>query len=279
MKLAIILSLASLLIGFSVGKLTGPPQEYDSLEIDVPSEKITSSELRELDELRAQKEKYLQSEQLLSQALMIFLANIGIKMTPELKSGIKEMIKEPQKFQTPSKAISPEIVVMDPKGFPERNDGFVPGDFHEDESSKDADFKDSGKLNDPAVFFARSRYIEKYGPVVEKVNGIYRGEIFISKGKRKGQVESAELHIDFFLKEGKHIDGKFSMQLSRDGLPYSTTSGEGGNRNLRLHPQYPKHIIIEAGPGDFFHFKSMRMEKADFYMNGKFVGKAKFTRI
>ena len=37
-------------------------------------------------------------------------------------------------------------------------------------------------------------------------------------------------------------------------------------------------ILIQAGPGSFFHFKGKSIDVANFYSNGKLVGLARFNK-
>tara|TARA_R110000868_G_scaffold30668_3_gene113193 strand:- start:6509 stop:7351 length:843 start_codon:yes stop_codon:yes gene_type:complete len=223
--------------------------------------------------------------QKIEKAFLLFLASIGIKNAQKYGADINEVVNAPEEYQ-------PELIKEEEtKQLPSAEIAFF---FNEEEAKKiilnneyirdRIDYEPGLKktatylLRDPAVYFARSKLITKYSKL-KRLNGNFTGKLYRMTGKHKGKVEDIELSIDYWPKDDKKIDGKFTMKIAREGEVYSHARGEGSNNDIYLNPNNPKQLIIKGAPGMYFHFESMVVKYANVYDEGEFLGVSTFTRL
>tara|TARA_R110000868_G_scaffold86182_8_gene241738 strand:+ start:1732 stop:2574 length:843 start_codon:yes stop_codon:yes gene_type:complete len=230
-----------------------------------------------------EREPEIQTDKI-EKAFLLFLASIGIKNAQKYSEDINDVVTSPEEYQ-------PEVVKdEEPKAAPVAEIAFF---FNEEEAKKlilnnefirdRIEYEPGLKrtttflLRDPAVYFARSKLVTKYSKL-KRLNGNFIGKLYRMNGKHKGKVEDIELGIDFWPKDDKKIDGKFTMKIARDGEVYSDSRGQGSNNDIYLNPNNPKQLIIKGAPGMYFHFEGMLVKYANVYDEGEFIGVSTFTR-
>lgn len=230
------------------------------------------------------KEELVQAKRYYGKAFKLFLLNIGTKITA----------KEAKELG---------LLVQDPTAYIEKNPNVIPApgqelsvdvgaDGHEQASNhsfrpkhlakKELAFKQLAKqgrsfqLEDPALYFARSQFIKEWGPQIQAINGDFVGKLYwFDKGaKESKEPEDIEIHVSFVVTGENKIDGEFQLLLSRGGETYSNNRGSGGNGDIKIHPDDPNTIIIEASPNSFFHGKVHDLSVLNYYYDGKHVGVA-----
>jgi len=274
MKIAII-SLLSLTIGLLIGSQFFP---VEKVETKIVGEKTSDPEVKVITKTEYKKDK--EAEAFYGKAFALFLANLGLKLDKEKEENLKELLENPKEYLAVTKR-NPETEVYIP-----REIDFNPTSWFKEFIQKenanlkhindDALIKDAQEfmLKDPALFHARSTFIKKF-PILKLLLGEYKGNLYRIAGNNRGRRDDIYLNIDFQLKEEDKVDGSFTLKLSADGETYSNSSGRGGNGDVKIKND---SILIQAGPGSFFHFKGKSIDVANFYSNGKLVGLARFTK-
>lgn len=221
-----------------------------------------------------------EAKEVYAKAFQLFLANLGLKLDSEKKEKFSELLKDPSEYLATTKERTKTEV------FIPREIDFTPSDWFKKYVQKEkANLKHITDdaliseaqgfiLSDPALFYARSRLIKKF-PMIKKVLGNYKGVLYRIAGENKGRRDDVQLELDFSIKDEDSITGSFSLKLAADGDVYSNSQGQGGNGDIKIKDG---SIIIEAGPGRFFHFKGEKLEIANFYEGGKLAGFARFTK-
>lgn len=216
------------------------------------------------------------SEAKIEKAFMLFLASIGIKNNQKYSNDIKAIVKSPEDYEPEDLIESDSVVPVVTEFYYDKTEAIkvlksseAYGEIIDyfPEVKKAASFM----LKDPAVYFARSKLIDKIKKL-KRINGVYTGKLYRMTGKQKGKVEEVEMSVDFWTKEKNKIDGKFSMTIARDGVVYSNSRGNGGNNDIYLNPNDLKQVIIKGAPGMYFHFQDMKLSMANVYDEGEFIG-------
>lgn len=276
MKKNILLSLIFLILGLYLGREFFPKEKIitEVKEALVPITKTKTVSIKDESSLNKAKEVY-------AKAFQLFLANLGLKLDDEKQEKLQELVSNPDNFLATTKQKN------DPEVFIPREIDFTPSNWFKEFVQKEkANLKhitddnlvsDAQKfiLNDPALFYARSKLIKKF-PKIKKVLGTYKGLLFRIAGNNKGRRDDVQLGLDFSVKDEDSITGSFSLKLSADGEVYSNSQGQGGNGDIKFKDG---SLIIEAGPGRFFHFKGEKLDVANFYEGGKLAGFARFIKI
>lgn len=275
MNKTLLISVFFLIIGFLIGREFFP-KEVIKTKIQselVPVTRTETISVKDESELKKAKEVY-------AKAFQLFLANLGLKLDEEKKEKLQELLKDPSDF------LANTIEKSNTEVFIPREIDFTPSDWFKDYVQKekanlkhitdDALISEAQKfiLKDPALFYARSSLIKKF-PQIKKVLGNYKGVLFRIAGNNKGRRDDIQLGLDFAVKDEDSITGSFSLKLSADGEVYSNSQGQGGNGDIKIKDN---SLIIEAGPGRFFHFRGEELDIANFYEGGKLAGFARFTK-
>lgn len=253
-----------------VVKLEKPPIE------DCPNP--TSSEIQDDSQSREYYEK----------AMGLFIAALGLKLTSGQSQEMDRMLANPKEYvPTPELEVaakethenSPEVLLPTPTS---TGLYFDRSEVYQKVGKDGRDIFDQELVSrglkrvirEPAIFFAKSSYSEDF-KLLRRINGSYRGSIYLIAGPNKGRTDIVTMTVDFRRKGDNKIDGEFQLILSSNGEVYSESNGSGGNGDVRVNGE---EIIIEAGPERFFHFLDSRLTMANFYIAGQFVGVARFTR-
>jgi hypothetical protein len=238
--------------------------------VEIASE--SNSPLNELGSIDLKK-----AEEVYGKAFNLFLVSLGLKLSLNKREELQKLLKKPEKY-------IPERGDGEGQNYIPREIDFKPSTWFKDFVQREkADLKNieddkllrdvqDFMLNDPALYYSRSTYIQKFSEV-KKIMGEYAGVLYRIAGNNKGRVDQVYMNVNFSLKEEDLIEGTFSLKLSNDGDVYSNSQGDGGNGNIRFKGT---SILIEAGPNSFFHFRGSKIDVANFYEDGKLAGVVRF---
>ncbi len=271
----IVIALLSLVIGLIIGSQFFPAEKVKTNTIQ---EKLTDPEVKIITKTEYKTDK--EAEAFYGKAFALFLANLGLKLDKEKEENLKELLENPKEYLAVTKRL-PETEVFIPREIDFNPTTWFKGFIKKENANlkhvnDDALIKDAQEfmLKDPALFHARSKFIKKF-PTLKLILGEYKGNLYRIAGSNRGRRDDIYLNIDFQLKEEDKVDGSFTLKLSADGEIYSNSSGRGGNGDVKIKND---SILIQAGPGSFFHFKGKSIDVANFYSNGKLVGLARFNK-
>lgn len=216
-------------------------------------------------------------------AFLLFLANLGLQLSNQEQDSFNQLVRNPQEYLARSpEPFSERIQKKRAEKFPQNDQPDSPfvtlnPKGHNIQNLPTELRKKAFKtiLKDPSVYYARSQYFREFKDVRRYV-GEYKGNLFLLKGEDAGRVDQVYLKIDFTRGEKGEIQGDFTLQLFNGTEIYSNSNGSGGNGNVRFRDE---NLIIEGGPGRFFHFIKGRMDMAHMYDNGQYVGIATFNKI
>lgn len=265
MKSAIIL-----VLGIALGYFLGSSTQFAEAE---PKDKMT------VDAPICPPEQVIdctESKESLSETFLMFLAGVGVKLSQSDQEQLKNLLVSEgvsaPSFEELSSEPEPELVaeVVAPN---QPTFSSFADDFRE---QNDDHSHSKGSLKDPSVFLAKSVAIQKYNNAIKKAQGRYFSELHYINPKPEGEREAVFLDINYQETQNQGIEGDFLLELSRGGEVYSTSSGSGGNRNIKTRGL---KLLLQVNDSSFFLLKGKSIiGDAEFYKDGKFVAKAKFIR-
>lgn len=214
-------------------------------------------------------------------AFLLFLASIGARITEKEKSQLQQLVANPTKYVEANPYATKDGIEIDP-GLNIKKE--IPAEAPHASRAKELPKKQlelkniqaqaqTFRLKDPGLFYARSHFIQKWSPQIQAINGDFSGKLY-RLDKDPMEIEDVEIHVSFVVREDEKIDGEFQLLLSRNGEVYSNNRGSGGNGDIKIHPEDPSTIIIEASPNSFFHGKVHDLSLLNYYYDGKHVGVA-----
>jgi hypothetical protein len=228
------------------------------------------------------------AEEYYGKAFLLFLSSIGMKLNVSQNTQLQQVLKNPKDYieqtkvstETHIEAEVPTVVVQDTQTVIDEQAAENNSQQVQDSEEKSNLLSRAKKfeIENPVNYLETSKAMGAKDQQLLKVNGQYKGKLYILSGKRKGEIHQIDLNIAYTLEAGKKPDGQYYLELSRDDGPYSTTSGSGGNEDIRLNPKDPRAIILNASPSSFFHFANAELRLANFYDGGKKMGVAVFKR-
>jgi hypothetical protein len=228
MKLALTFGLVALL-SFCAGYFSKSTPEIKTEDPEVRAITVDSPIDQGCDDQLKKAEEYY------GKAFVLFLANLGIRLSSQQKLQVDQLIADPNSYLSASDKKSKKdsqvfidnkspqpIDMVETKTFPKKELPYI-----EDEGLT----KDTEKLvlKDPALTFARSNFIEDFRKI-KKYNGLYTGKLYYIDGSKKGEVHNVDLNIDFksLSKENNEnsIEGRFKIKLSYNGHTYSNNNSQ-----------------------------------------------------
>ncbi len=247
-------------------------QSADAQKLDSISNaffNLSQNEILEYTKLKDAKKKYEKADEILGKVILLFLANVQMRMKPEVKSyfveGKKEKVKiEDLTFKSNNQIKKkPEVVIMDEYIFAK----LIAVDAQFMSVQKNMPFK----IKSPYKLFKKSNSFEDLEKI-KKFNGVFKGSLLITKGKHKNRLDDIELNINFFERDGK-IDGTYESKLSHSGDTYSHNRGSGGARQIRKAPKGT--YLVETSPNSFMHLRYIEGEDifhGKYYDDDEFKG-------
>ena len=201
---------------------------------------LSENEARHYAEARTAEEKLKAADALYEKMMLIFLADLALKMQPIHKVDpvmVDATLKEPKPESTP------EVLSANDEKHEATTPQSSPSKAKPVEAISEAkilkDYKDS----------LHSNSIDKR---TRHMFGSFEGTLRHNAGKEKGRVDSVRMTLDFTLVKKGELDGSSSIVLADpQGQEYSKAQGDGGNGSLRLHPTDQDMVFIDASPSSF----------------------------
>jgi hypothetical protein len=239
---------------------------------------LTQKDFLEYTNLKDQKSKYLKADEILSKIILIFLANVQMRMNPAVKSyfvdGVKPELEE-KKVYDPDTALEPDLQESETK---DTKEFMYKKHKVKNEQFQVAVNKLPIEIISPYAFFKKAKAIVNLDRI-KKFNGTFRGNLLIETGKNSGQIHDVELIINFN-QEGQKIKGAYESKLSFKGQLYSHNRGSGDNGQIRRGEK--GLYLLETSPSSFMHLKYIEGEDyfvGKYYNNDEYSGLVKIYPI
>ncbi|MFZ4714655.1 MAG: hypothetical protein ACOYL6_13130 [Bacteriovoracaceae bacterium] len=273
MKKQFFLILLFSFLGFALGRYTKTSNNnLKSSEINpVLQQKIytiADHELRNYAMAQEAKEKLQAADELYGKVVLLFLADLNLHM--DLPQTAKETVwKEDEQEKIEEEKAKPIVVgALDTSPL---------AGLKKMSQTVREELAPESKLTGPKKTvenFKLSAYSNKMNPMVRRLMGDFRGQLKLESGKKKGQTHGVHLNFDFLMKD-KKLDGMALVELiDNKGEVYSTSSGDGSNRNIRQSADDPNLFFIECSPDSFFtvNMKSYPKLRGQFFESDEYRG-------
>lgn len=276
MKISIIIIL-SLISGILIGKYTFATHDVvirsetiamksgKEKQLDKLSEafyNLSKTEFEDYVHLKNQKEKFEKAEEILGKVILLFLANVQMKMGEDVKD-----------YFTSGKRVQPNNEVVKGASKEVRSTEVIINDYIKSKNIKDLDvrFKDIQRkfpieLSAPSLFFKNAKPIKDINQI-DIFNGSFKGELNIISGNKKGEVHGVDLRINFQDNNGK-VSGSYESKLSSKGNLYSHNKGNGTNGQIK-RSKGRGLFLLETSPNSFLHLKYLSGE--DYFIGKYYV--------
>ena len=236
--------------------------------------------------LKNQKEKYEKADEILGKILLIFLSDLGLRVTDKKIEVVKSHLVVDQRSEATSRRSSDgghsksEIkteAASETKSHVSSN-AWTKNEKNIEQVTSELEGKDF--LNSVVIddLFRELKYSKNLNQdQLLQINGSFTGRIaFDNKSKTSWEVE---LELDGYHKDGK-AEGKCSIILSKEGRSFSHTSGNGDLRNFKAFAGKSKAILVSANSdrGVFqLYFPSNINTLIGNYYHKQSIGKYKKT--
>ncbi len=232
---------------------------------------LTQEEFLEYTKLKDQKEKYLKADEIIGKIILIFLANVQMRMNPEVKSYFVDGNKP--KIEQQEDNVKDGITVLDlPKPQLDEESDFrlIKKEVKEGQFQEAAN-KVPFEIKSPYAFFKKAKPIDDLAKM-RRFNGSFRGKLLIENGNKADQVHDVELNINF-IQDGSKVTGDYESKLSYQGGLYSHNRGSGDNGKIKSGKK--GLFLLEMSPSSFMHLKYMEGEDyflGKYYDNDEYRG-------
>jgi hypothetical protein len=288
MKISLI-ALSTLILGILIGKFafstneviirteTIPIKTQKDKQLDSLSEgfyNLSQTEFNEYIKLKDESKKAEKAEEILGKVMLLFLANVQMKMTTE----VKDYFDKPKKVALDKKEKKTKESVLS------KDEKKLEVYINEYKKAKPLGVKDSEfvdverqmpiEIKSPYAYFKKAKPIKEYDKI-QKFNGLFSGSMLVTAGKKKGQRHSVELNIAFSDDNGK-INGSYESKLSFEGNTYSHNRGGGGNRQIRRASK--GLYLVETSPNSFLHLRYLSDKDyfiGKYYDDDEYIGLVK----
>jgi hypothetical protein len=266
----ITIAILLLTIGMIAGKYIFSHQEEEIGPTAMVVNKADSQNCQ--DELNQAKELY-------GKVFTTFLATIGVKLQGKQKIELSQLIDNPQKYKVEkAKDLPKNLKQKSPKVE-------ISADIVETNHQVPYEYEKLSKsaagiiLQKPNLYYAESKFIKVFDSNMKKINGSYTGKLYkTKKDEYNNTADEILLEINFSERDDKTITGNYSLKLSRNGTPYSTSSGDGNNSLLRRNPKDLNMILMKSAPDTFFQFNIKNPNVLNYYKDGEHAGYAQLIK-
>lgn len=248
-------------------------KRYESL--NKAATNISNIDLKEYTELKSLEEKYKKADEILGKVMLLFLANIKVKMESKVQDyfansersiPLKKNIEDVSNDIPKMKLIKNENGLFSPINIPLKVEH---PDF--DQVAKSVE---KTLINNPYMFYKNAKSAKNFKEILF-LKGKFEGELYRIKGKFKGSTDKVLLEINFYEEEGK-LKGDYISQLLRNGEAYSTNRGGGDNAQIRKVEGHPRQVLLETSPNSFIH---LEITKGNDYYIGKYYDDDEFSGL
>ena len=270
----IIIALFFLIAGYFIGKLNTPvaPEsnpDLNSEKIEAFKSNLTqfnNNELREYLSLKTQKEKYEKADELLGKIIMIFLADLDLKMSPLAIEFAKKSIV-PKKLITPKKEDSKKSEKSENKPPEDKKENPNPNWIANEQKSTEAysDHEKKEFLKSVVIDDLFSKLKDKK-PIsqsqLKNLNGSYYGKVLFNKA---GQTPwDVEVEFDGYF-QNTNPTANSLVKLSKNGKVFSSGTSNGSIKDFNQLGGDSSALVVEANGGDsFFQLYSNKLNDSYF---------------
>lgn len=263
----------TLALGFILGKYLFPTIETKKDKEIVYKTKTETKTVKVLDQSTLDAAKALHGE-----ALLLFLANIGLKLTTNEKKSLDEYLAQPIETFTPEQreAKLKTILADNLKDENAPRKAIKKTENENNNSTTISNVESVANnflLEKPNIYKAQAKYAKKFDRRIRQILGDYYGTLIWRKNGVTGRIDTMELVVDFRGDDKGQVIGDFTLAITDpDGRLYSESRGTGGNKDVMLHPNDPEMVIIQASPNTFLHGKINPFGIFNYYQDGEHVG-------
>ena len=210
-------------------------------------EQVSKVDMEEYVQLKSQKEKYNKANQILGKMLIIFLAELGLKISGEARDYAEGVTNSPEKYAYKESAETKEFSKKNLSNPSE--EGVARGWIKKESSLKSINSREEAiKFLEEVTFKNFSKSVEKSIFIKEKhfqmLRGTYVGEIQITQPKT--QTLGMEMTIEGASGQWRE-EGKTSIKLFKNGQLESENTGSGQPKGYRSLSENSTAIIIHLG--------------------------------
>ena len=278
----------SLVLGIGIGSISTyfAVKPVQKSHTDLNSYKNLDYELADYIKLKDMRAKYEKADEILGKVMLLFVANLGIKMQPEVvnyfakDSHDRTQIKPEKETLSTNQDSSEEVRTKALKG----PSGNSYGAIDPSELKVPSHIENAAQRLSRKIISSPFSYLKKSKPlhdelIIEGLIGRFHGKIYVQKSDIKGEIHDVELDLNFF-KNGPEYSGDFKSELSKNGIAYSTQRGSGSNKSIRVVDRNKLEIIIQTSPASFMQLFVMNNNKlyGNFYDNDEFIGIIELNR-
>ncbi len=250
MKIKLALTaILSLIVGVFMGRQTIPPAP-SKVVIEPPNiqnlQRIVDVDLQDYYRLKSEEERYRKADEILGKIIMVFLADLGMKISKPFGVNQKQVATAAANLTSPPTpaAVASKTIVTTPVPIsrPPLTDVRTPDDIAEFlKASQMENFEDAVKTS--------SAFSNKNGQL-QNFSGEFIGAAqILSKGESERW--EIEMRLSAKMSAGK-LTGQRSLKLSKNGRVFSDSSGNGGlDEEYREVSHDPEVVIIAAGPNTY----------------------------
>lgn len=229
---------------------------------------FSDAEARKYAEASTPEAKLKAAEELYGKMMILFLANLGMKLQENRPVDLLEEAKfpDPVKEKEACATALPQKLECAPCNCPSA------------QTAKAA----PEKKTTPGETFRRSPYLSSMTPVLRNMRGQFHGKLSHFAGSRKGKVDQVLIDVNLSQKE-RQLYGGIGVILTDEesNTPYSRSQGNGGNKSIRFD-EASQTVFVEASPNSFFAFRAREFARnevnGEYFVDSVLVGKALLYR-
>jgi hypothetical protein len=244
---------------------------YEQLQAKMQN--FTDADFQEYQQLKDRSQQYAKAEELLGKIMMVFLADLGLKVNKTDLDKVAKMaqpIPPPPPSQTPSTQVPPAPPAPAASGShpaggttvskPVADNAGQPLNWAEKEKS----LGEIANENDAANFLKSVAVDNLFGSIkssrpidaalLDAFNGNFQGRIVMDDPQVKPQDISIELKG---FREGESTSGTYKISVSTGGQATSTTSGNGELKDFKSIDGSTQAVIIRSTPSSYIQVYSV----------------------
>lgn len=135
-------------------------------------------------------------------------------------------------------------------------------------------------IEEPLKYIKKAEILKSIKPL-SRLQGKFKGDIFFIAGDSKGGIDQFILEMNYTQYNGI-ISGKYFLEISNKGDPYSTSKGIGNNTQIKTVENKENQILLETSPKSFLHIEihdGIDYFLGKYYEENVFVGLVKIYRL
>ena len=219
--------------------------KYQDLQQKMGS--IVQNDLEDYLRLKGLEEKYKKADEILSKIMLIFLADLGLKLSDRGTA----YVQHPEQFRP--EGVSRKVLASSPVLVPAKSAASIASPWRGAEAALpslqpgDTDgFLKKTQISDFGSEIARSSGLKQADP---RITGCFSGNMQVANTK------TYQVKLEVAFADGLPLTAKTLIQLSENGKPFSTSSGSGAIRDLRNLGEASEAIIVQTGGSNPYYLQ------------------------